>query len=120
MSKCTCGRDLVFPAVMLGVGQCNVPYVQFTCACGAKPTGPYTSMKPYTFKRVGSFPPKPGEWWLTFEGTPQICCPLCKGMSGVRAPQHTVDSVGAVFPSYVCPSACGFHAYITLAGFKED
>ena len=120
MSKCTCGRDLLFPAIFLGVDKLNVPYVQFTCTCGARIKGPYTSMKPYTFSRTTTFPPKPGEWWMSPEGQPKICCPLCKGMSGVSAPQHSIDAAGVVHPSYVCPSGCGFHSYITLARFKEE
>lgn len=33
--------------------------------------------------------------------------------------EEGVDAKGVVFPSYVCPSGCGFHAYITLGGYGE-
>lgn len=117
--KCTCGRDLIYPAMLMGVDKNAVAWVQFGCACGHQLLMPHTTMKPYTFKRSAGFPPKPGEWWAKPEGGHMVCCPLCKGMPGVRAPEHTVDAKGAVFPSYVCPSGCGFHAYITLGGYGE-
>ena len=117
--KCVCGRDLVYPAMLMGVDRNAVAWVQFTCECGRKLLSPHTTIRPFVFTRSSTFPPKPGEWWATPEGGQMICCPLCKGMPGVRAPEHSVDSSGVVSPSYVCPSGCGFHTYTTLKGYGE-
>jgi hypothetical protein len=46
-----------------------------------------------------------------------VCCPSC-GRLMTLGRNHVVAPDGGVSPSLVCPhSGCGFHNYITLAGW---
>ena len=113
VATCACGRPLNLPALWVGYTEFFVPVALFTCTCGQLTHGQIETMKPYVATRSESFPPGIGEYKVIPDGVLFIC-PLCKAMSPIRHPTHTIDSSGIVQPSVVCPNGCGFHTMMTL------
>lgn len=72
----------------------------------------------YPMPRASSFPPRQGEWARTPDGQIVIVCARCEGMAQCAEPPHSIDdSDGAVNPSWVCPSGCGYHRWVRLDGW---
>lgn len=57
-----------------------------------------------------------GTWWImSGQATPAIRCPVCNHIAVLA--DHTISANGRVSPSVVCPD-CGFHEFLTLAGWE--
>lgn len=63
---------------------------------------------------------EPGTWRpLTLDirrRTAVLFCPDC-GRRGTLE-DHVIEDDGRVSPSVVCPNDCGFHDFVTLAGWE--
>jgi hypothetical protein len=112
----------VLSLLYLGLDPQQQHLVGFTCAGGHNGIVTIT-IKPAAagklIPRSPTFPPERGTWFKTPEGNVILSCPRCGKIAGVNAPVHSVDPLGAVKPSWVCPFGCGYHEFITLQDQRE-
>jgi len=82
--------------------------------CSRGHTVPIAFEGPHAIPKSPVFPPPKGHWWKGTDGGVALSCPGCGNIAGVNLPVHTITPDGAVTPSWVCPSSCGFHTFIML------
>ncbi len=121
--NCQCGKPIQFkwPIPIIGVTPLHTFVVQVPCNCGRSINVQLDTMKPYVADRCDIYPANRGEYQIPQGGdNVNFTCPICKCGFGLKPSSvHKIAADGKVTPSVICPTGCGFHAWVTLKDWKE-